>query len=392
MMKTFTRMTKLAAMACAMIPLTVACVDGTGPGTGGEDGGPVGGACDVDTDCEGDDFCHVYLKVCVANCVVETDACGDDLPVCNEEDANGQRPLDNADFNNVCVCDDTSCGAGQVCSTEYGVCIDSCDATDADACPDVDGEAQACYALGGDNYCQPACSVDADCPATAPFCDDTTGQCLAGCNSTDDLAIECGEEELCDQLSGECFGACVSVGEQDTCLDGEVCVPDGTCEEECDDDICLNAEQLCQYDATETETYNQCVAPADAVDTDCGSIVAFAADVRDDDGPILIFGQFEEVDGVYVLEVDYFDPDGDMRVDDNPAQYGVDWEIACDDPACIGDTFPPDDSGDDVFEGDATSGTVYLIKSMPEGLEQVAVQALDAAANTSNAVCLYPAE
>ena len=388
-MKTFSRISQLACMACALIPLSVACVDGS-TGVEPEDGGPAGGDCAVDTDCTGDDFCHPYLLTCVANCVVETDACGSDTPVCNEEDADGNRPLPNADFNNVCVCDDTSCADGEVCSSDYGVCIPTCDATDAAACPDVGGEAQACYGLGDDNYCQPACTANTDCSTDAPICDVTSGQCLQGCTADTGLRVECGQDELCYALSGECFAGCVNVGEQDICGATEVCVPDGTCEEECDDTLCLNTQELCQYDALATESYNQCVSVEEAVDTACGSITIFDGIDREGDGPILIFATFSVDAGTYVIAIDYFDPDGDLRIGDLPAQYGADWEIACDGENCLANSFPPDDSGEGVFEGYATSGTVYLVKSMPAGLDQVAVQAVDAAGNLSNAVCVFP--
>lgn len=179
-----------------MLPLGAgACLDG-GPGG---DAGP--GECSADTDCESDiGRCNLDLEggTCEDDCNAEGGAvCGGDRPDC---------PTDGF----FCVCNDTSCGDGQACNADTGLC------------EDVDG------------------------------CVDDTG---------------CEEDEICDVDSGDCL--CETVGDERA--DGTVCGIDGMWEAPCTDSGCYEAPaiELCQFDDTDP-AYNTCVA-AEGLTGDCAA-------------------------------------------------------------------------------------------------------------------------
>ena len=143
---------------------------------GGDCGGGVGATpCSPETeatDCgaDGDEVCHPIDLVCVPNCAIDTGACDGDAarPVCNDAD---NRVVDDAAFNNMCVCGaDSDCGEGETCDPTAHEC--------------VEGE-------GG------PCTVDAECP------DPDNETCIDGAC----VPVECGIDEDCFEANGDLQGA-----------------------------------------------------------------------------------------------------------------------------------------------------------------------------------------
>jgi hypothetical protein len=202
------------------------------------------------------------------------------------------------------------CASGEVCNPSTDACEEPCDPAAADAC----ATDLACYnepTVAAANVCQDKCDADADCGADR-FCNTGTGQCVAGCDSADDLKLLCGgATAICDTTTGECVecaantdctapevcdlnagtcvapGTCTNVGTVNDapCTGGQICVTDGSCEDVCDDDTCAAGGNLCDPDsATPSATFNACV-DADLVNTDCPSIGGHTSDA---DAPVVI--------------------------------------------------------------------------------------------------------
>jgi hypothetical protein len=199
------------------------------------------------------------------------------------------------------------CGEGEVCNGTTDVCEEPCDPTATDACDDGD----ACFGddVAGDNVCQAECENDAACGADRT-CNLTTGQCIYGCDSAEDLKLICaGETDKCDTTTGECVeclanadctapeicnlttGTCQAPDACDApgtlgdapCAAAEMCMPDGSCLAECDDDACAANGNLCEPTLANAG-FNTCV-DADLVRSDCADI---GGHTKDADGPTLI--------------------------------------------------------------------------------------------------------
>jgi hypothetical protein len=199
------------------------------------------------------------------------------------------------------------CGEGEVCNGTTDFCEEPCDPTAANACDEGD----ACYgdSVAGDNVCQTECENNAACGANRT-CNLTTGQCIYGCDSAEDLRLICaGATDKCDTTTGECVeclanadctapqicnlntGSCQAPGTCDApgtlgdapCAATELCMPDGSCENPCDDDACAANSNLCQDDLANA-AYNSCV-DHDLVRSDCPSVGAHTSDAG---GPTVI--------------------------------------------------------------------------------------------------------
>jgi hypothetical protein len=353
------------------------------PDGGGEEG------CLDSLDCADDEFCHPDLGECVANCVLQEGICDGETPVCNEDNG-GTRPLDDPDYNNLCICSDTSCGEGRVCSATTGLCEDAPEEGCAD---DVDcDEGFVCDVASGECVAD-ECSDDTDCEEGF-VCDIASGECI---DDSCTEAADCDANQDCDVLTGECFDLCTSVGAQDTCLDGEICVYDGTCSEPCDTDTCLLADELC-YSNTEDADYNNCVAP-DLETGRCDSAAEFdlprtEADANgDNSGPIIWDVEYyaePAFDGdcpgngsvAYVVDFFYQDADGDAY-----AAHSVD---AYNNFLWVETGSTPSVSTWQLQFGDTVSGSagdVGMVICFISEPAELAVQIKDEAGNLSNAAC-----
>lgn len=379
-------------IAASVMTVTLALIGGCPGDDGGDgtDGGTdeTGAGCEFNEDCEEGEACHPYLMECVSACETADD-CSGDAPVCNSA-ADG--PIEVDDFDMICICDGESCGEGEVCNPTNGLCESPCDPgtgseDDAGTSGSDCNDEWTCYynAEAMDTVCQPECIVSDDCGDGLPFCNDD-GQCIAGCDDitaplrvecdasfgefcdaetgecfegcVDELdcdegedcdpnshtcvevgcsdADDCDEDQGCDTETGDCFDLCLEPGEigEEPCDNGDVCLPDGTCEEACSNSDCLDGTgELCQGD-TDSDDFNTCVAVEDVVDDTCGSAALLTSATPGESGPI-----------IYDLTLVTLDSPADAT--------GIDLS-ACDASALVSKvTFSYYDSGNDVdFDGD----------------------------------------
>ncbi|MBI2377149.1 MAG: hypothetical protein HYV07_24320 [Deltaproteobacteria bacterium] len=185
----------------------------------------------------------------------------------------------------VACAGDTACGAGQVCHTTRGYCVE-CDGRHANECP-TGQTCQfdfTCVPIGGANdagtgdggTCSGTCATRAECAADQ-VC--KTGACCAPpprCFTTEDCPASRPE---CNGADGRCFGGDVCTSDSD-CLTkpgcsggGCFCDPPGgagTCRvrpNECASDAdCNDATKLCTLSATP----RRCITAASCTsDTQC---------------------------------------------------------------------------------------------------------------------------
>ncbi len=230
--------------------------DGGGPPDGGDGGAPDAGPapCTSDwDDCGPTEVCDLVSGKCV-----EGHACNPQYGYanCNYDDMNQQSPGwgCGGSSDEDCVCDPE----GKVCKKRREMCTPcTADAecgdlptyTDQAFCVEYQGE-RVCLQKAGNRgcpqgyepdamgtYCVPAggatcesvfvCTSDADCPASRPVCNLTTGTCTRGCV----FDLETGES---------------------TCPTGKVCDHDGKCRAPCDpaNDTCADIDPsfVCKVD------------------------------------------------------------------------------------------------------------------------------------------------
>lgn len=361
-MKRNTAQKMLLVLGTALLMLPLAAADCLGPIPDVDGGGAQ--ECTSDTDCPDQQQCHPTLQICEDFCTTDDD-CGGDRPTCNVQGDAGPI-LDVGALIDICICNADSCAEGEECSEETGTCVPA-----------------------GADTCDPA-NNGSDCPTELPFCDQ--GVCKAGCDADTDPRLECDPNtEICDIASGECVDKCSPVGSPNPLDADEVCLADGTYELACDNEFdCIDAEQLCQFDATAAE-FNQCVAP-DAATNICPAGAEFAGG-RDADGPI-----------IYDVE---FAADPDFDADCDTAVSGTSAYVASffyDDPTNDAYTSQSVDSFNSFlwaeegsnpsvstlalgFSGDATSGVAFMTICFATPPDTIAVQIEDNAGNASNVAC-----
>jgi hypothetical protein len=234
---------------------------------------PGGGECTGEGDCTTEERCHPTLKICVPNCVKQTEAC-------TAEKTCSEAEIEGVDFKNICICNATTddCASGEKCNPTDRVCDTPC-TSDADCGTDVyPGQSRTCQLKGNTKFCLP--------PA---------GSCIG------QPATFCGTDKVCD-ANGQCIAKCTAAGGANPCPAGKYC-DDGrwtepgtflcvTNEPTCSNDDCLtDYDGLCDLDSG-NETYHQCVAPDDATNT-CG-----APGAMETGGPIMYVdapGDIEEI-------------------------------------------------------------------------------------------------
>jgi len=132
------------------------------------------GECETDDECESGFVCHTGANVCVASCETDTDCEDARYPSCStipgSETGTGSGTL-------ACLCSESSCGDGQVCSTSLSVCLTTC-------------------------------TSDSNC-GTGEVCDTTNGTCVPGTPA----GTECSTTKA----------------QPDTCAYGEFCGSSNTC-------------------------------------------------------------------------------------------------------------------------------------------------------------------
>ena len=356
------RFSLVFATAALCIPLGAA--DCIGPITPVDDE-PL--PCELDTDCPGLEQCHPTLLVCEAECIDDLD-CDGDRPTCNIKASEDEPYIIEADgIRDLCVCNENSCAEGEECSMETGLCIP------ADA-----------------NTCDPA-NNGSDCPAEMPFCD--AGVCKAGCDSEEELRLMCSEDQNCDAGTGTCVELC-TVGEENPDNGDEVCGVNGTFEAYCDDDTCLDANQLCEPDS-EYETFNQCDDP-DSVIGYCDAADAFPS-LRDDDGPVIYELDYERdssldgdcdsaVSGTmgYLVSFFYWSEADEAYDSQNPDSYAA-FKWAEPDGSPLVSTLALGFSDD----ADSTSGVAVMTICFASAPDQLAIQIEDKTGAKSNAGCAW---
>jgi hypothetical protein len=242
-----------------------------------------GGTTTGPDDCEDGQVEHPYTGECVDDCSTDETVCTGATPVCiGGGGADGGTGDGDSIFAGLCGCDENSCGAGEVCNPIAGVCVSPCDpfedgsAGDAGQdldCPEIDGEAWACFNHpDADDYvCQPPCAVNDDCiDADYPVCDD--GFCVAYCDSTDELRLDCPNND-CNVSTGLCGGPAACMDNDD--CGAQICdIATGECvgcEEnaDCGAQIC----DLASGDCVGCEAQADC---GDGFDCDLGTGECFA--------------------------------------------------------------------------------------------------------------------
>lgn len=361
MKSTFRRFAFVAATAALTLPLGAADCVSLG-GVGG-DAGPA--PCELSTDCPGTERCHPVDKVCEAECIDDLD-CSGDRPRCNvrETAAGSDEPtyiLEVEGIRDLCICDDDSCAEGEECSPDTGTCVPS-----------------------GSVTCDPTNNGD-ECPDEQPFCSE--GVCKAGCDSDDELKLECTGDQFCGD-DGACVDLCSPVGDVND--DDEVCGVDGRYEEICDHDVCLDDNQLCEDDS-DFDTFNQCDDP-DAVLAYCDAADSFPGG-RENGGPVVYDVDFERdadldedcdsavagTDG-YTLTFLYWDADGDAYSGNTGSYAAYRW--AEDGSAPANATLPLG-----FAAADGTSGVAVMTVCFASPPDTIAVQIEDQAGNRSNVAC-----
>lgn len=256
---------------------------------------PQKGPCDPSNarTCEDDTICHPILLECVPNCARAGNECSGETPVCSF----GENQLEDTRFNNVCICNDSSCPEDTVCHYGTHLCEETCDPEAEDACPKVSGQQWECYEYEGtgQNVCQPprgACNAPGgSCEdSDFPICDESTGECVGRCDSDVKPKLECADTELCDQASGQCVPKCAPIGDVNAA--GDVCTPSGVYETPCGDDECLPEGELCDVD-TAADTFNQCVLANDVT----GTCADADGHTQGDGGPIIYNVTFDDDKG-----------------------------------------------------------------------------------------------
>ena len=277
------------------------------------------------TDCPEDgELCHPALLECVQNCVTDDTACPVDAPTCNEEAADGTRPLDEGGFENLCVCvDDTDCGAGEICDPTEFRC--------------VEGDA-------------PACEVDGDCTDEAlPFC--VEGACVA-CNVDDD----CGEFESC--TDNACVGIACDLIDDGQCTDVEAL---------CDGTNCADPD-LVTGDCTGANSF-------DTARVANGPLVYDVDFERDPDLDVNCEGLNGDAYAIFVAAHDNDDdiPDVESNTQFTWAEDGSAVQFASASPVWT--------------DGGAEEGTVLATVCFVTPPETIAIQIEDDAGNVSNVFC-----
>jgi hypothetical protein len=418
-------------LAMFALPMLAACPDmGSEEANGGE-------TCDPEdpTSCSADDeLCHPYARVCVANCAMQEGACDETaLPVCASEDP----------FTNICQCETTeSCGDDEVCHPVTRLCENTCDPA-TDTCPMVGDEQWDCLMVEGESFemdhddagtmtydvyaCQPpsgSCTGNEDiCDADTEHCG-PDGQCAPNCTNDNSIGDEndsgsvclstgrwvakcvdtdCEAGEVCDaNAENDTFNFCIDMLDAPCDTNGElytdgngdehVCV-DGTWEAACDQDTCAPDYQLCQHDETKT-TFNECDEADNVTNTGCEGAAAFS-ETRSEDGPLIHLLVYKADDDTtdrtctsgtpHLVSLHYSDPTPDAYASmDVDAYSALLWNRGDDNFGARSATNALE------YSDDATDamGNVTMVICFSEAPDDLAVQVMDAAGNTSNVACV----
>lgn len=143
--------------------------------------------CTTAADCDDGQLCHPSSGVCVANCNEDTLACsGTSTPLC--------RTTDGDPLENMCVCDATSCAAGETCNATTGLC----EFGNGNPGPDPNfscttGETTLCESgqvcVGG-NACEAMCDNLSQCLSAGAICDPSTDSATFNeCRDPDSVAV-----------------------------------------------------------------------------------------------------------------------------------------------------------------------------------------------------------
>jgi len=108
------------------------------------------GECETDDDCESGFVCHTGAAVCVASCETEADCEDARYPSC--------AAIPGTTDTLACLCSESSCGEGQVCSTTLSVCLTTC-TTDSNC-----GSGEVCDTESG--TCVPGTPAGTECSNT----------------------------------------------------------------------------------------------------------------------------------------------------------------------------------------------------------------------------------
>lgn len=331
---------------------------------------PVDTSCETSVDCEGNSICHPTLKECVDNCLDESVTCGDATPDCVEPGAGDTIVGDNADFNNVCVCNADSCAEGEVCSDTTG----QCEAAGDVKCTDT-------LDVGADN-------PDDDtqyCAEDGTFADKCTKTLDVGDENPDDATQYCADTGMFVEKCTETM----NVGDEHADDATKVCVADGTFADKCVDTDCVANGALCQDDI-EADNFNECAAP-DEVTAFCAAADEFDGG-RDAEGPVIwevVYDPEPELDSecdagksAYAMDFYYHDLEGDAYAAHSvPAYSNFKWSEEGQSP--LVSTLPL--SFDD--DSTASTGVAYMYVCFTSAPDAVAVQIADEAGNLSNVAC-----
>jgi hypothetical protein len=149
----------------------------------------------------------------------------------------------------------------------------------ADAAVAADAGPNACTAAGGAN----PCGSDQYCDLAA-----TPAACVKRCDAATSPTV-CENTHACDVDTGMCVTKCTAAGGANPCTTaGEVCGPDGLCEEECDTPTCIALTHICD------PLTNACGVPdtvtgSCALATEIGSIPG-----KDASGPFILWAMADD--------------------------------------------------------------------------------------------------